>query len=41
MMTVLCVAAAGAVGAPTRYLADAFVQERAPGAFPRGTLLIK
>src|SRR5438309_11065765 len=40
MTVLLAVAAAGALGAPSRYLADVYVQERAPGAFPRGTLLI-
>ena len=31
---------AGAIGAPCRYLLDAFVQERAAGAFPWGTFVI-
>lgn len=31
---------AGAIGAPTRYLVDDFVQRRHPGAFPWGTLVI-
>lgn len=32
--------AAGAVGAPVRYLADGFVGDRTEGAFPWGTFLI-
>ncbi len=40
MNPVFAVAAAGALGAPARYLADAYVQERAPGAFPLGTFAI-
>lgn len=31
---------AGAIGAPTRYLVDAFVTERIPGVFPWGTFFI-
>jgi CrcB protein len=31
---------AGAIGAPTRYLVDDFVQRRHPGVFPWGTLVI-
>jgi CrcB protein len=30
----------GAVGAPTRFLLDGFVQDRTSGAFPWGTFLI-
>ncbi|MGI9120504.1 MAG: fluoride efflux transporter CrcB [Acidimicrobiales bacterium] len=32
--------AAGALGAPVRYLADGFVGDRTEGAFPWGTFLI-
>jgi CrcB protein len=32
--------AAGAVGAPARYLLDSFVQDRTEGAFPWGTFAI-
>jgi fluoride exporter len=32
--------AAAAVGAPARYLIDGYVQERASGAFPWGTLVV-
>jgi len=31
---------AGAIGAPTRYLLDGFVQDRTEGAFPWGTFLV-
>jgi CrcB protein len=31
---------AGAIGAPTRYMVDGFVQYRTPGVFPFGTLVI-
>lgn len=31
---------AGAVGAPTRYLLDGFVQDRTEGAFPWGTFVV-
>jgi len=31
---------AAAIGAPTRYAVDRFVQERTAGAFPWGTLLV-
>jgi CrcB protein len=31
---------AGAVGAPSRYLLDGFVQDRTAGAFPWGTFVI-
>jgi CrcB protein len=34
------VAVAGAVGAPTRYVIDVLVQQRAPGVFPWGTFVI-
>jgi CrcB protein len=30
----------GALGAPLRYLVDAFVQERTPGVFPWGTFVV-
>lgn len=39
-MTVLLVAAGAAVGAPLRYLVDRFVQRRAGGGFPWGTLTV-
>ena len=39
-MTLLAVAFASAVGAPTRYLVDRFIAERNRGAFPWGTLVI-
>ncbi|MGI9033316.1 MAG: fluoride efflux transporter CrcB [Acidimicrobiales bacterium] len=32
--------AAGALGAPVRYLVDGFVADRAEGAFPWGTLVV-
>jgi fluoride exporter len=32
--------AAGAIGAPARYLLDGFVQDRTDGAFPWGTFVI-
>lgn len=32
--------AAGAIGAPARYLLDGFVQDRTEGAFPWGTFVI-
>ena len=32
--------AAGALGAPARYLVDGFLSDRAEGAFPWGTLVI-
>lgn len=38
-MTALLVMLGGAVGAPTRYLVDLFVQERHP-SFPYGTLTV-
>lgn len=31
---------AGAIGAPARYFVDEWVKERAPGAFPWGTVVI-
>ncbi len=34
------VVVAGAIGAPTRYLLDGFVQDRTSGAFPWGTFVI-
>lgn len=36
----LALVAAGAVGAPLRYLVDGAVQERVGGAFPWGTLAV-
>ncbi len=36
----LAVAVGGALGAPTRYLLDGFVQERAGGVFPAGTFAV-
>lgn len=39
-MTIVLVALGGAAGATSRYLVDAFVSERAGGAFPWGTLVI-
>lgn len=39
-MTLLAVALASAIGAPTRYLVDRFVASRNRGAFPWGTLMI-
>jgi fluoride exporter len=40
MMLVLGIAAAGAVGAPARYLVDGYVQNRTSGEFPWGTFII-
>jgi len=37
---ILGLALAGAVGAPARYLLDGYVQRRARGALPLGTLMI-
>jgi fluoride exporter len=39
-LTLLCVAAGGFVGAPTRFLCDRAVTARRGGAFPLGTMLI-
>ncbi|MCA1842215.1 MAG: fluoride efflux transporter CrcB [Actinobacteria bacterium] len=39
-MLLIAVAVAGAIGAPARYLADTFIQERVPGVFPWGTFLV-
>ena len=39
-MLVLGIAVAGAIGAPTRYLLDGYLQERAPSRLPLGTLVI-
>jgi CrcB protein len=39
-MLVAGIAVAGAIGAPVRYLLDGFVQDRSPGVFPRGTLVV-
>lgn len=36
----LLVAAAGAVGAPLRYVIDTVVSERTEGAFPAGTMVV-
>ena len=40
MTLLLAVAAAGAIGAPARYAADAYIQDRTPGVFPWGTFAI-
>ncbi len=34
------IAVAGAIGAPSRYLLDGFVQDRSEGAYPWGTFVI-
>jgi fluoride exporter len=39
-MLILGIALAGAVGAPARYLLDGYVQARARGRLPMGTLVI-
>ncbi len=39
-MTVLLVAAGAAIGAPTRFFADRFIQERRASVFPWGTLTV-
>jgi CrcB protein len=39
-MTLVLVLLGGAVGAPTRYLADLFVQSRRGGSFPWGTFVV-
>ncbi len=39
-MTVLLVLLGGAVGAPSRYLIDRYVQQRHDGVFPWGTLTV-
>ena len=39
-MLILGIALAGAVGAPARYLLDGYVQARARGELPLGTLVI-
>ena len=39
-MPYVMIAIGGAAGAVTRYVVDGFVAERAPGAFPWGTLVI-
>ena len=39
-MTLIAIAAAGALGAATRYLIDGFVQDRVHGVFPWGTWVI-
>jgi CrcB protein len=39
-MLILGIAVAGAVGAPARYLLDGYVQARARGELPLGTLVI-
>ena len=39
-MLILGIAVAGAIGAPTRYLLDGYVQSRSSGSQPLGTLLI-
>jgi len=40
VLTVLCVALGGMVGAPTRYLVDRLVADRVSSDFPLGTFLI-
>ena len=40
MILLLGVAVAGAVGAPSRYVVDVLVQQRARGVFPWGTFVI-
>jgi CrcB protein len=40
LLLVLCVAAGGFVGAPTRLLADRFVADRIETDFPLGTFLV-
>lgn len=37
---VVGIAVAGALGAPTRYLVDGFVQDRSRGSFPWGTFTV-
>ena len=39
-MLIAGIAVAGALGAPARYLVDRFVQERADGDLPVGTLVV-
>ena len=39
-MPLVLVALGGAAGATTRYLLDGWVAQRAPGAFPWGTLVV-
>jgi fluoride exporter len=39
-MLIVGIALAGAVGAPTRYLVDRFVQRRTEGDFPLGTFVV-
>src|SRR3954471_23011296 len=39
-MTVLLVAVAGAVGAPARYVIDAWIDRRVDGRFPWGILVV-
>jgi fluoride exporter len=40
MILVVCVALAGAVGAPARFALDGFIQRRAESTLPVGTLVI-
>lgn len=40
LVAVVGIAAAGALGAPARYLLDGFVQDRTRGSFPWGTLVV-
>lgn len=40
LVAVVGIAAAGALGAPARYLLDGFVQDRSRGSFPWGTLVV-
>lgn len=39
-LIILCVAAGGLIGAPTRFLVDRFVADRVEREFPLGTFLI-
>jgi fluoride exporter len=39
-MLIAALLVAGAIGAPTRYLVDGFVQDRVRGVFPWGTFVI-
>ena len=40
LLLVLCVAAGGCIGAPSRFLLDRFVADRAEMDFPLGTFLV-
>jgi CrcB protein len=39
-LTVLLIAVAGAIGAPARYVLDAWLDDRVEGAFPWGTFAV-